>query len=169
MAAKRPNRNEDEAEWGNLFGLPIPLHRLRWHFWSFSASVTITTAFNVAARLAALPEGGAECVAVAAGLQWHQVSSAILAVIVPTVIFCGVFSPMIVEVIAMVLAAIYSRRKREEALEEGREEGFTEGRTEGLAEANAAWRAWHQRKQAAEDAGLPFDEPLPDTDAAFDS
>ena len=74
----------------------------------------------------------------------------------------------------MVLAAIYSRRKREEALEEGREEGFTEGReegftegrTEGLAEANAAWRAWHQRKQAAEDAGLPFDEPLPDADKA---
>ena len=161
MNAERPNR-ETESGWGNLFGLPIPLHRLRWHFWSFSVIVTIMTAFNVAARLAAPPALGAECVAVGVWLQWHEVSSAILAVIVPTVIFCGVYSPVIVEGIAMVLAAIYSRRKREEALEKGREEGFTEGHTEGRAEANAAWRAWYQRRQAAEDAGLPFDEPFPD-------
>ena len=115
------------------------------------------TAFNVAARLAAPPEAGAECVAVGAGLQWHQVSSAILAVIVPTVIFCGVYSPMIVEAIAMVLAAFYSRRKREEGIEEGIERG----REEGRGEANAVWEAWNLRRLEAEAAGRPFNEPPP--------
>ena len=49
----------------------------------------------------------------------------------------------------MVIAAYFSRRKRQEAQAEGR------------AEADAAWRAWYQRRQAAEAAGAPFDEPPP--------
>ena len=156
MDGRRPEPGDGE-EWGNLFGLPIPLRRLRWHFWSFSAGVTIMTAFSVAARLAAPPEAGSECVAVASGLQWHQVSSAMLAVIVPTVIFCGVYSPIIVEGIAMVLAAFYSRRKRQEAVEKGR----TEGKEEGREEANAAWEAWNSRRLEAEAVGRPFNEPPP--------
>ena len=33
---------------------------------------------------------------------------------------------------------------------------------ETAAEVNAAWNAWLQRRDAAQAAGLPFDEPSPD-------
>ena len=58
----------------------------------------------------------------------------------------------------MVIAAYYSRRKRREYFEEEREKG----RKEGRKLADAAWRAWNQRRLAAKDAGQPFDEPPPD-------
>ena len=66
----------------------------------------------------------------------------------------------------MVFAAYYSRRKRREYFEEGREQGRAEGREEARKEgrklADAAWRAWNQRRLAAKDTGQPFDEPPPD-------
>ena len=56
-------------------------------------------------------------------------------------------------------------RARAEGLAEGRSEGLAEGRSEGLAEgfqeANAEWVEWFKRKDAAEAAGEPFDEPSP--------
>ena len=45
--------------------------------------------------------------------------------------------------------------------EEGREEGRTEGREEGRTEVVGEWRAWNERRLAAERAGRQFDEPLP--------
>ena len=36
-----------------------------------------------------------------------------------------------------------------------------EGRAEGEAETNRKWREYLERKEAAERAGLPFDEPPP--------
>lgn len=164
---------EDESEWGSIFGLPIPLRRLRWHFWVFGASVTAMTALNIAARLAP-----------ASALRWYQIPPAITADIIPTVIFCGVFSPISVEATAMVIAAYYQReqrrkqreerqklleehkKEREKAQTEGREEGREEGRAEGRAESNAAWREWLDRMQAAQAAGEPFDEPPPDANDA---
>ena len=58
----------------------------------------------------------------------------------------------------------------EEALEQGRSEGRTEGRTvgraegrlRGRAEENRRWREYLDRRMAAERAGLPFYEPMPE-------
>ena len=75
------------------------------------------------------------------------------------------------------------QRGREEGLVEGREEGLVEGREAGLAEGRevglaeghekglaagheaerARWQDWLARKQAAELADRPFDEPPPGT------
>ena len=52
---------------------------------------------------------------------------------------------------------------REEALDEGIARGKTLGREEALAESNNAWRDWVQRKEAAAASGIPFDEPMPDS------
>ena len=35
-------------------------------------------------------------------------------------------------------------------------------RPQGVAKSNAEWRAWLERKDAAEALGLAFDEPPPD-------
>ncbi|MDE0397304.1 MAG: hypothetical protein OXL96_05835 [Candidatus Poribacteria bacterium] len=54
---------------------------------------------------------------------------------------------------------------RAEGLAEGRSEGLAEGRSEGLAEgfqeANAEWMEWFKRRDAAEAAGEPFNDPSP--------
>ena len=47
------------------------------------------------------------------------------------------------------------------AIERQRARGRKEGRAEGLAEANQRWEEWLQRREAAEAAGQPFDEPPP--------
>ena len=36
-----------------------------------------------------------------------------------------------------------------------------EGVQQGLKQGNQRWKAWLERKEAAEDAGLPFNEPSP--------
>ena len=138
MGANGPDNGSEERVERHLRP-PVPVRRVKRHFWSFSTSVTILTAINTAARIAT-----------GEGLQWHKTPPLLTADIVPTVIFCGVFSPIGVEVISMVIAAYFSRQKRQEAQAEGR------------AETDAAWRAWYQRRLAAEAAGQPFDEPPPD-------
>ena len=50
---------------------------------------------------------------------------------------------------------------RVEGKAEGRVEGKAEGRDEGAAEERRKWMAWLARREAAERAGLPFDEPPP--------
>ena len=152
MGQGRPDHG-GEPGWGSILGLPIPIRRAQWHFWSFSAWVTAFTIANVTARLVALLEHSPE-------LQWHAVPPLLTIDIIPTAIFCGIFSPVGVETIAMVIAAYYSRRKRRENIEEGREEG----RAAGREEANVVWRTWNQRRLAAEALGQPFDEPAPDLD-----
>lgn len=160
MAPSRPDHG-NEPGWGSILGLPIPIRRAQWHFWSFCAWVTAFTVVNVTARLVALLAHSPE-------LQWHLIPPLLTIDIIPTAIFCGIFSPIGVETIAMVIAAYYSRRKRRENIEEGRTEGRTEGREEGRAEgreeANIAWRVWNQRRLAAEAVGQTFDEPAPDFD-----
>ena len=39
--------------------------------------------------------------------------------------------------------------------------GRSEGISQGVAKSNAEWRAWLERKDAAEAQGLAFDEPPP--------
>ena len=50
---------------------------------------------------------------------------------------------------------------REGIRAEGRAEGRIEGRDEGAAEERRKWTEWLARREAAERAGLPFDEPPP--------
>ena len=45
---------------------------------------------------------------------------------------------------------------------EGISEGLSQGIYEGIAKSNAEWRAWLERKDAAEAQGLAFDELPPD-------
>ena len=52
------------------------------------------------------------------------------------------------------------KRHQDAGRAEGREEGIALGRKESSQE----WRAWLQRKNAAESQGLPFDEPPPDAE-----
>ena len=76
----------------------------------------------------------------------------------------------------MVLAKLYTDRIREEAREEGRQAGTEEAREEGRQEGRAEgrqegaklmlsrWQEWNRRRQAAEQAGHPFNVPEPDLD-----
>ena len=50
----------------------------------------------------------------------------------------------------------------EEHIAQGREEGREEGVVEGVEKSNRAWREWLRRREEAETAGIPFDEPPPD-------
>ena len=50
---------------------------------------------------------------------------------------------------------------RDEGEAIGLEKGRVEGKAEGAAETNRKWTAWLARRDAAERAGLPFDEPPP--------
>ena len=69
---------------------------------------------------------------------------------------------------AAVIMAIYqfltntlTRPAIERQRARGREEGREEGRAQGLAEANRQWEEWLRRRDDAEAAGRPFDEPPP--------
>ena len=55
---------------------------------------------------------------------------------------------------------VYAEGKAE-GIAEGKAEGIAEGKVEGFQMANQAWVEWFQRKEAAEAAGEPFDEPSP--------
>ena len=49
-----------------------------------------------------------------------------------------------------------------EGRQQGRTEGRTEGRRQGRAEARAEWRAWNERRLAAEREGREFAESPPE-------
>ena len=60
-----------------------------------------------------------------------------------------------------------SEEARGDAAEPGARPGgapkaSSEGFSQGVAKRNAEWRAWLERKDAAEAQGLAFDEPPPD-------
>ena len=58
-------------------------------------------------------------------------------------------------------AKLFRNRVYAEGKAEGKAEGIAEGKAEGFQMANQAWVEWFQRKEAAEAAGEPFDEPSP--------
>ena len=49
-----------------------------------------------------------------------------------------------------------------QGISQGISEGLSQGISQGVAKSNAEWRAWLERKDAAEAQGLAFDEPPPD-------
>ena len=65
----------------------------------------------------------------------------------------------IMEAIRMVLAGIWEKRNRRRHIAQG----FEQGKTVGREESNNAWRDWVQRKEDAAAKGIPFDEPMPDS------
>ena len=142
------NRNDDAA-WVSLFS--VPLHRIRPHFWTFSACFVATLLFYICIHTIA-----------AENPSWRQAPSLIMADAALAGGFWLFASPILLEVGIMVFAALYRYEKRQQDLAEGREEGIAQGRDEGIAEANAAWRAWYDRRLAAEANGEPFTEPPPD-------
>lgn len=60
------------------------------------------------------------------------------------------------------------REAMEKGMAAGRAAGRVEGRAEAEAEVNAAWKAWNERRLAAEANGEPFDEPPPGASANGD-
>ena len=55
-------------------------------------------------------------------------------------------------------------KKWEERDARNRAIGRAIGFEQGLAKALAEWRAWHDRRMAAESRGELFDEPMPGSD-----
>ena len=62
---------------------------------------------------------------------------------------------------ALIFAERYLKHRYEVGKEEGRETGRVEGIELGVGEERQRWLDWMARKQAADDAGEPFDEPPP--------
>ena len=87
------------------------------------------------------------------------------AAFIPILIFAEVEIIMILYNMVKEQIAARQKKRIEKARAEGRSEGLAEGRSEGLAEgfqgANAEWIEWFKRKDAAEAAGEPFNEPSP--------
>ena len=52
---------------------------------------------------------------------------------------------------------IFAEKYLKHRFERGREEG----REEGVEVERRRWLEWLERKQLAEESGLPFDEPIP--------
>ena len=50
----------------------------------------------------------------------------------------------------------------EQGRAEGHEQGRAEGHKQGRAEVRAEWRAWNERRLAAEREGREFTEPTPE-------
>ena len=53
------------------------------------------------------------------------------------------------------------REAREEGIRQGIEQGIQQGIEQAREEANAMWSEWLERRDAAVQAGQPFDEPPP--------
>ena len=57
--------------------------------------------------------------------------------------------------------AARQKKRIDQARAEGRSEGRSEGLAEGFQEANTEWMEWFKRRDAAEAAGEPFNDPSP--------
>ena len=136
---------DDDAAWVSLFS--VPLRRIRPHFWTFSACFVATLVFYICVHTIAIENA-----------TWRQTPSLVMADTARAGAFWLFASPILLEVGIMVFAALF----RYETREKGRAEGLAEGLEEGIAQANAAWRAWNDRRLAAEANGEPFTEPPPD-------
>ena len=135
------HQKNDDAAWVSLFS--VPLRRIRPHFWTFSACFVATLIFYTCIHTIA-----------AENPSWREAPSLIMADAALAGGFWLFASPILLEVAIMVFAALYRHEKRQQDLAEGREQG--------ISQANAAWRAWYDRRLAAEANGEPFTEPPPD-------
>ena len=140
-SASRPDR-DDRGVRANAFDVLI-----RRNGWFLAAFYILWTG------LAGLLSYSRVATADNAPLAWPEI--AIISIVAATATV-GVAFPLafgLVEGIPMVLAELRKRLYREEGREEGREQG--------RQEANRAWEAWNERREAAERDGLAFIEPPP--------
>jgi hypothetical protein len=108
---------------------------------------------------------------VASGWQGFKTVKAIVADIAPS-IAAAAFIPILIFAEVEILMILYNivkeqiearqNRRIQRAEDRGRAEGKSEGIVEGKALAQQAWREWLERKEAAEAAREPFNEPSPD-------
>jgi hypothetical protein len=104
---------------------------------------------------------------VASGWQGFKTIKAIVADIARS-IAAAAFIPILIFGEVEILMILYNivkeqiearqNRRIQKAEERGRAEGIAEGKARALQE----WREWLERKEAAEAAGEPFNEPPPD-------
>ena len=107
---------------------------------------------------------------VASGWQGFKTLKAIVADIAPG-IAAAAFIPILIFAEVEILMILYNMvkeqiearqsRRIEKVRAEGKAEGIVEGKAEGKALAQQEWREWLERKEAAEAAGTPFDDPPP--------
>ena len=127
---------------------------------------------------------------VASGWQGFKTLKAIVADIAPG-IAAAAFIPILIFAEVEILMILYNMVKEQiearqsrriekvraegkaEGIVEGKAEGIVEGKAEGIVEgivegkaegkalAQQEWREWLERKEAAEAAGTPFDDPPP--------
>ena len=76
------------------------------------------------------------------------------------ILLAATVSTVIVEG-TMIFAERYLKHRFERGREVGVEEGREEGVEQGVELERQRWLDWFARKQAAEDASEPFDEPMP--------
>ena len=103
---------------------------------------------------------------VANGWQGLKTIKAIVADIAPFMA-AAAFIPILIFAEVEILMILYNivkeqieaRQKRRIA--KAKAEGEEKGRAEGFQIANQEWIDWFERKEAAEAAGEPFDEPSP--------
>ena len=157
----------------------IPSELYRWFLFAYALIAAGRMAAEAYRQIAIL------------GTAWYDVPTAAFQVLEIGFIQHILLSLAAAEAANMVLGALMKRKARKEGRIQGLDEGLTkghaqgraegldegltkghaqgldEGRAEGVAEgrtgANRQWRAWLERKTAAETAGHPFHEPPPDS------
>ena len=128
---------------------PIPEDLITWHLGLFVVLATIGAALKVAEQLPLHQRD--DVVGFTSAMIDGSVSVILLSATVSTVILEG----------TMIFAERYLKHRFERGREEGREEGVEQGVEQGIELERQRWVEWFARKQAAEDAGEPFDEPMP--------
>ena len=151
-------QNENEPERRLRISIPnIPADGVRWYLSVFNLLTVYLTVTNT--LFAAARDGATSWQAIQYIATGELLKAGGVALIV---------SPTIAEGIRMVLAGIWSERRerkaRAEGVERGREEGREQGREEGKNIQQGRWEDWWQRYQNAQAAGIPFDEPPPQSD-----
>ncbi len=120
---------------------PIPQDWIPWHLLVFLALCAMGMGIRANAELPLHQRGDA------IGFTNSMIDAAVSVILVAATV-----STTIVEG-----ALIFAEKYLKHRYERGREEG----RAEGADEERKRWEAWMARKQAAENAGEPFDEPSP--------
>ena len=150
-------RRSDDGlgNWEDRTGiLNIPTRLIRWFSGIFTAVWLILIAIS-----------SYNSVSTHSGQSWDAQAVGIIAAGASNIGIALPAAYVLTEVIDMVFGSWYRQRTRqraqEEGMREGLEKGIQEGRLEGRQEQQERWLQWLDRRQRAEESGLPFDEPPP--------
>lgn len=124
---------------------PIPEHWIPWHLTLFIALSVVGMTLRAIEQLPLHKRG--DIVGFTNSMIDASVSVILVAATTSTIIVEG--------------ALIFAEKYLNHRFEKGREQGREEGRVEGADEERKRWLDWVARKQSAENAGKPFNEPSP--------